>query len=446
MSARTARALAAALVLLPLAAAGPAPGDETRLQQYFSDRKQAAEASRAGDLEQAEALLIDAVALYPDIPGSYIRLARVQAATPSKHDLALTNLGAYARMGLVFDVEHDPALKVLTGHPEWPRIAAELKANAAPSGKMETVATIAGEADWIGEGLVHDGKGLLMSTVSGRSIVRLTGSGAEPFLQTDTDTGAIFGLAVDHKRSVLWAAEAWGEGVPGGVGSPKTGLLKVSLADGKILARLYLPEDGGKHQLGDVVVGPDGVVYASDATGGGVWRLKPGGLALEPLVAPGVMASPQGLALCAGGKALLVADYSTGLHRIDLKGGEPTHVLGFMSGTAGTDGLIAAPGVDFGTRNASPLPLAVVATQNGAAPQRVRLLRVSPDCTEIEDAWTLVANLPGVDDITLATVEGGRVVFVGHSRWEARGDDLKLARPDPGPIRVFSTPLPDSPH
>lgn len=241
---------------------------------------------------------------------------------------------------------------------------------------------------------------------------------------------------------MLWAAKAWGADLPGGSGPSKTGLLKVSLIDGRILARIALPDDGGKHQLGDVALLSDGTVYATDAVGGGVWKLRPGGAALERAVGPGQMVSPQGMAVCRGEKAMLVADYSTGLHRVDLETGETAPLTGLRSGMAGTDGLAVAPDVDYGLRSASPPPMAVIATQNGVLPQRVMLLRISADCRSVEGADLVAANLPGLDDITLAAVDRGEVVVVGYARWADRGQDGQLALPEPPPIRVFRATLP----
>jgi hypothetical protein len=438
MSARTARTALTALAAVFLIAA-EAP--ETRLEQYQRLRREGVAAAQAGDLGRAEAALAQALKLYPDVPGSYIRLARVQAAA-GKTDAALANVETYARMGLRLDITRDPALKDLTASPGWAAVAAVFDRNGTAFGDLAEIGSVTGDPEFIGEGLVHDGKGWLLSTVSGRTIVRVGAGEATPFLKADAETGAIFGLAADRRRGVLWAAEAWGADLPGGSGPAKTGLLKVSLTDGRILARIALPDDGGKHQLGDVALLSDGTVYATDAVGGGVWKLRPGGAALDRVVGPGQMVSPQGMAVCQGETAMLVADYSTGLHRLDLTTGEIAPLAGLRTGLAGTDGLVVAPGVDYGLHNASPPPLAVIATQNGVSPQRVMLLRISADCREVEDADLVAANLPGVDDVALAAVDRGEVVFVGHARWADRGEDGKLALPEPQPIRVFTATLP----
>lgn len=438
MSARTASTVATALAAVFLIAA-EAP--ETRLEQYQRLRREGVTAAQAGDPGRAEAALTRALALYPDVPGSYIRLARAQAAA-GKTAEALANVETYARMGLRLEISRDPALKDLTALPGWAGVAAVFDRNGTPFGDLVEIGSVTGDPEFIGEGLVHDGKGWLLSTVSGRTVVRIGAGETTPFLRADDATGAIFGMAADRERGVLWAAEAWGADLPGGAGPAKTGLLKISLNDGRILARIILPDDGGKHQFGDVALLSDGTVYATDAVGGGVWRLRTGAAALEQLVAPGQMVSPQGMAACHGEKAMLVADYSTGLHRVDLQTGETAPLGGLRTGLAGADGLVVVPGVDYGQRNASPLPLAVIATQNGVSPQRVMLLRISADCREVEGAELVAANMPGLDDITLAAVDRGEVVVVGYARWADRGQDGKLALPEPPPIRVFRATLP----
>ncbi len=441
MSARTARIVAAAAAAILLGAAAEPGAPAGRFDTYLQLRKEAAEAVAAGDLAVAESRLVEALALYPDTPWSHVRLARVQAAA-GKTTEALESLGRFAGMGGVLDVDSDPALAPLKALPGWREIGTIMLDNARPIGEPVEVARVADRPDWIGEGLVHDGKGgLLLSTVSGRTIVRLRDGRIEPFLQADAGTGALFGMAVDRRRGLLWAGEAWGAGVPGGEGPARTGLLKVSLADGRILGRVAMPGAGERSQFGDLAVSDNGAVYASDASGG-VWRLKAGAGALERLLAPGGIGSPQGLAVCPGGRALLVADYSSGLHRLDLETGELVALQGLMAGLAGTDGLVAAAGFRFTSRAASSGAFAVVATQNGATPQRVVLLRINRNCTELEQAEPVAANHPGVDDLTHVAVDGTTVTFVGHARWAARAQDLTLARPDPGPILLFSAPLP----
>ena len=441
MSARTAKGFGAALAALVLIAATPAE-PESRLQQYFRLRGEAGEAAKAGDLATAEARLEAALALYPTSPGSLIRLARVEAAA-GKPAEAVAHLATYAELDLTFGVAGDPALKALADRPDFAPVAVRLAKNAQAVGAVEPIAVLE-PAGAIFEGIVRHGDGWLVSSVAGRTILTVSPDGAaKPFLTPDAETGGLFGMAVDARKGVLWVAEARGPGIPGSTGAARTGLIQVSLKDGRVLARYLVPADGDrKHQLGDVALGEDGAVYASDSVGATIYRLAPGSLKLEPFVTSREMASPQGMAVCPGADALVVADYSTGLHRIDLRTGSETSLGGkWTVALAGTDGLFITP-YSFAVRNAWPHPVAVIATQNGVSPQRVMFLRLSPDCRELEDAFVLAANHAALDDPTLGAPAPGGIVVIGSSGWAGYDGDGKPVAGAPTTAKLLSIPLP----
>lgn len=422
--------------LLLIAAAAP----ESRLEQYFRLRAEGAKAAQTGDLPGAEAKLEAAQALYPAAPGPFILLARVELAA-GKPQEAITHLAAYAGLGLTWNVAGDPALKALADRPDFAPVAARLKANAEPIGAPQDIATL-GVGGEVYEGLDRVDGGWVMSSVAGRSLVRRDEDGSvTTLLSPDAETGGLFGMAYDARQKVLWVAESRGPGIPGSSGETRTGLLKVSVPTGKISARYLVPEDGKKHQLGDVTIGEDGTVYASDGVGAVIYRLKPGSAKLEPFVTSREMASPQGMAICPGGVAMVVADYSSGLHRIDLKTGVATAVGGMKAALAGTDGLFRIPH-DFNMRNASPLPVALVATQNGVAPARVVFLRLSPDCDELEGLNVLASGQPGMDDLTLGAFGEGAIVFIAASGWAGYDGDGKPTADAPGQARLLLLPPP----
>lgn len=419
-----ARVGAVLVALLLIGAAAP----EGRLAQYQRLRREAVAAVQAGDLATAETRLTAALELYPDVPGSFVRLARVLAAE-GKHDKAIVALEAYAYAGLTYDVAGDPALKVLVGRPDFAPVAARLAKNAEPEGDGWKTWTLDTEPEFIAEGIAKDGESWLISGVSGRSILLLADAGTTPFLRPDSQTGALFGMAVDQMHGVLWVAEALGEGVPGSSGESRTGLLKVSLKTGKVMARVFVPSAGEKHQLGDVTVAADGTVYASDSVAGGVYRLKAGSSKLELFVEPGAMASPQGLVICPGEQAMVVADYSTGLHRVDLETGKTDLLIGDGYGLAGTDGVALLP--------SGPGAVMLALSQNGVSPQRVVEVHLDAECRAFMSSPRLIgASLPDMDDLTLLAVDGDFVVVITHGRWAARGEDGKLTRVDPGPIKI----------
>lgn len=281
--------------------------------------------------------------------------------------------------------------------------------------------------DLLIEGVAHHEGRYFVSAVAAKTIFRIEGGKLVPFLQPDPATGGLFGLAVDATRGVLWVAESWGAGLPGGSGEPRTGLLKVGLADGRILARYPAPPGKAK-QFGDVVVDPAGAVYASDGGTGAIWVLAPGGRGeprLELVSRPQGVTSAQGMVLCPL-DVMVVADYATGLHRVELAGGasRPLKVTGLK--VAGIDGL-----VPLGTRD----HLDVVATYNGVQPYRLMRLKISADCDRLEAAETLLKGAP-VGDVALAAAAPGGVAVVTGSQWAGWTYEGRRNTTDPGPATV----------
>ncbi|HYE44400.1 MAG TPA: tetratricopeptide repeat protein [Caulobacter sp.] len=405
--------------VLCLAAAAP----ESRLAQYFRLRREATTAAQAGDLATAEARLEAALALVPQSPGVLIRLARVEAAA-GKPQEAIEHLRDYGNLDLSWDVAADPGLKGLMNRPETAPLAEGLLANGRLEDPVEVVAKLPAGTG-INEGLVVHSGGFLVSSVTGRGIVRVKGGATTPFFQPDEATGGLFGMALDGGN--LWVAEAAGPGIPGSSGPARTALLKIALNDGRLLARYPVAEDGGPHQLGDVLV-VDGAVYASDARSGQVWRLPKGGATLEEVVPKGQLGSPQGMAVCAPG-VLLVADYTIGLHRLDLVTGALEPVAGHFA-SVGTDGLFAIPDFHPGRKRS-----VFVLVQNGLSPERVIYLGLDEDCRQMGFVGFLVnASLMG--DLTLGAVDGGGFVFLSRSGWSAH-DGEGRRRPDAVPVETL---------
>lgn len=300
---------------------------------------------------------------------------------------------------------------------------------ATPTLAEPTVTVLAQDdrRDLLIEGVAHHEGRVFVSAVAAKTILRVESGKLIPFLQPDPATGGVFGLAVDAPRGVLWAAEAWGAGLPGGAGDRRTGLLKVSLADGRILAR-YAAPPGEARQFGDVVVDPAGAVYASDGGTGAIWRLAPGGPAeprLELVSRPQGVTSAQGMVLCPL-DVMVVSDYATGLHRVELADGasRPLKVTGLK--VAGLDGLVAVSAHDH---------LDVIATYNGALPYRLMRLKISADCDRLEAAETLVKGDP-VGDVALATATPDGVAVVTGSQWAGWSAGGVRNTADPGPATL----------
>jgi len=296
-------------------------------------------------------------------------------------------------------------------------------ASAAPPPVLTPLAQDA-RRDLVIEGVAHHDGRWFVSAVAARTIFRVEAGKLVPFLPSSPDTGAIFGLAVDAPRGVLWAAESWGQGLPGGSGPKHTGLLKVSLKDGHVLARYPAPD---AVMFGDVVVDPAGAVYASDGGTGAVWVLAPGDTAPRLVGKPRGATSAQGMILCPL-DVMVVSDYATGLHRLELGDGSsrPLKVAPGVLKVAGIDGMVL-----MGGRTA----LDVAATYNGTPPYRLMRLKISADCERLEAADTLIKG-DGIPDIALAAPAPGGLAVVTNSQWNGWEEDGRRKTTDPGAATV----------
>jgi hypothetical protein len=300
---------------------------------------------------------------------------------------------------------------VLTG------VAASVIAAPALAATPTLIAEIPGPL--LVEGIAVMAERIFVGAVQGRTLlVRDRGQAifrpftAEPLL-------GVYGLAADPRRNAVWAATASPPPTRGVIASELVGL---DAATGRVFARFPLPEGPSHRQLGDLIIAANGTIYASDSRGGAILVLYPGATALQTLVKPGIIRSPQAFALL--GEQLVVADYSTGLKRIDRRNGA---VETFPGGDLrGVDGLCR-------------WKAKLVAIQNGGAKPRIVRMDLAEAQQEVVGAEVLVEGQP-LTEPTLGQVVGDDLYFVGRSQWDDFDDD---GRPKAGigPTRIMRLAL-----
>jgi len=263
-----------------------------------------------------------------------------------------------------------------------------------------------------------------VSSVHLGTVVRVTREGEVlPFAEAP-GRWSVLGMAVDAKRGVLWAATAaW----PQARDADPT-------AHGQTALVVFDLETGAVHDayeragvLGDVTVGPDGDIYATDGQEGTVHVLD--GDSLRTLVPRGVLHSPQGLMFGKDPNRLFILDYRNGLLSVDTRTGAVTivpHVPGIDD--RGADGLAYADGTLY-------------AVQNGIAPHRVWRWRLSDDEQRVVEADVLAsaADDDRFSEPTLAEVVGPWLYVVSASGWAHYGQDGTLnveAAPKPTILRM----------
>jgi hypothetical protein len=210
--------------------------------------------------------------------------------------------------------------------------------------------------------------------------------------------------------------------------SGRTGLVAWDLDARRPVLRLEWPPDGKQHLLGDLTVGPDGTVYASDALAGAVRVVRPGGRSIETLMPEGGFDSPQGPAVSADGRRLYVADYSRGIGIVDLGSGARSWMR-FAPGVAlqGIDGLYV-----HGRE--------LIAVQNGTRPKRIVRLRLDATGTHVLEATRIESGTRRLGEPTHGVVVGSRFWFLANTGWERVEDDV-LKSDNAAPASIWSVEL-----
>jgi sugar lactone lactonase YvrE len=432
---RIVSALTVSGILLTAASAWAQTTTESDLAAFRRLRTEGVAAASADDLAGATRLLAEADARIPNHPGLMLMRARV-AVGAGQPDAAMVQLNRYAGAGLVMNLAGDRALSTLAGHPDFDAVAAVIEANRAPVGadRLSEVARIDGPV--IVESLIRDeARGRwLVSQVRGRTIVALADDGSvSPYLGADPQTGGVLGIAIDAGAGVLWAATAplppSVHGLAADAARPEPGLLKIDLATGAVLARISAPAGPAERGLGDIVRAPDGTIHVADSMTGELLVLRPGASVLEVLLPAGTLGSPQGLVVTPDGTALIVADYSSGLWRVDRATGAATRLA-----QPAIDSLIGVDGLTTDGRF-------LYGFQNGVAPQRVLKFALDAGWTSILNVAVMAANLPAISEPTTGLVRNRELVFVSRSQWSDFGGDGAQTTAAPAPAIIARLPL-----
>ncbi len=405
---------AAILAMALLAFASTLRADE------LADSRRLQQEALAAYREKKPAVFLEkiraAAALRPQHPTLLVQLA-VALAANEKYREAAGVLDRVAAMGFVYALD-GAELQPVRALPEFARAAKRFEANAKPIGSANKEQTI-DRLGLIPEGMAYDAKSKrwFVSSVRAGEILVINAAG-EVKTFTDAPWG-VFGMAVDAKRGVLWAASMALPQVEGfrAEDKGKSALLRIDLATGRLLETLTPPGEG-EHHFGDVALAADGQVYVSDSASPVIFRVaSPAGGAgtLEPFL-NGPFASMQGIAPARN--VLYVADYAKGIFAVDLRTRD-AHPLRVPPNAS----LLGVDGLYFVNDRT------LIGTQNGTNPNRIIRIRLEPGGLAVSSVETLLANASGMGDPTLGVVAGKRFYFNGNAQWDLFGEDGKIADP-----------------
>lgn len=376
-------------------------------QPHREHRLEAEAASAQKDYAAAKSAIRAALDLRPDSP-RYLRMLAAVSALAGDDNGALAALNQIAALGLATAIERDADFATLQGSPEFRRVQQRFADNRAPRGQALVFAELPGRSGII-EGIAFRSRtgDLFLGDVHLRCIWRRGQDGRiTRFSADDEELFGVFGLALDETRNVLWATTT---AVPEMTGfnvelEGRAALAEFDLATSELRRVVHLPLDGREHGLSDLVIAPDGTVYATDSISPVVWQLSPGAEEFEIVADSPLFGSLQGLVL--ERRTLIVADYTNGLFTIDLDGRKIQAISTPKNTTLiGIDGMVAVPG-------------GLVVTQNGTDPQRVLHLTLAPDLRSVANVTVLAAGLPELQDVGLITLMDSVPTLVADAGWE----------------------------
>lgn len=365
----------------------------------------------------------------------YVRSYAALSARAQDTAEAVRALTLLADLGLTADLDADSDFAALRAVPAVQAVASRLAANAQPLIQSRVAATLP-EPDFFAEGISHDPRRGVwyVASIRHRKVSRIDSAGVavDVIKPGQHDLWAVLGVRADPEQATLWVTTAAIPQMAGYVAadSGRSGLVAFDLESGWLKAEYLLPPSAAGHLLGDLVVAPNGDVYATDSRDPAIWRIPRGGTEAEEFLRDPLFRSLQGPALDPAGRTLYVADYSHGVLAVDLA----TRTVRLLPApprttTLGIDGLAWHAGT-------------LIGVQNGVTPPRVVRLRLDPAGARIVAVEVLDRHLPLAAEATIGTVWGDRYFYVANSQWEQYDDAGRLK---PGarlePLRILELRL-----
>ncbi|HEX3473934.1 MAG TPA: hypothetical protein VHT91_02770 [Kofleriaceae bacterium] len=399
----------------------PAEHAPSRASRWASDFQQLDAARRAGDSRTTLRLVSEMRELAPSNPQLPLALARMAAERGDVAEAARW-LGHYADAGMTLGPEGARLLGALASDPHAGQLTAQLAANARATGAAQRAFALPA-GDKLFEDVAWDPRArrFYLSSVRDRRVytVDADGQGMRALTAPEPDGSGVLGVAFDPVRHVLWMSTAPLPPVPGyhhgDDAARASSVASIDVATGQVVQRFELRPDGKPHALTDLAIAASGDVLVSDATGGGLYIVRSGRAALEPLST--AFSSPQTPAP-RDAATVYVPDYALGIARVDPR----TGAVSWLSAPP----EIALSGID----GLYLIQDALIAVQNGTRPPRVVRLELAPDGGSVVSATVLAAS-PDLGAPTHGAIVDDQLWFLANSGWSRFSDDGALVHDPP---------------
>ncbi|ESQ91499.1 hypothetical protein ABAC460_05810 [Asticcacaulis sp. AC460] len=410
--------LAACSVLGATGAGAQTVDPNSELGQFRDRRTAGMTALDGGDLATASQRLAQAGVIMPDSPS--VLLLRTQVSLQQKRKTeARKTMAEYLGRGYVLDLARHPDFNAI-----WDAdLEDQLASNQSGVGEMHVTATLSGFTLTDAIAYAPTSEQMFLSHVRSGKVTALTAAGSRDVVSFRPGVAA-YGLGLRDNR--LWATTAATRQTK--TYDPKltisSKVVVIDPANGQILQSFTAGDD---RRFGHMLMGRDDL-YVADITHGEILRLNGYQGELQVLIPEGYLDSPMGIVENEEAGVLIVADFVSGLYRVDLAAGSMMRILPPDNGSTLGFSSISRHGND------------IIAIQNGFEPNRVVRLRMSDDWSQIVEVETVLRSKE-LSQPTQGLVTGDHFIFVARSQWDNLDGQGNAVNPEPAPAVIGALKL-----
>jgi hypothetical protein len=342
-------------------------------------------------------------ALYTFLNGSPRATLQLMAAQSyaGKQDDALESFKQFVRMGQSDpDALRGEAFAQLRLTQGFAAVAGSMDGNDAPRGRAKQFLSLKRQAA-VPEDIDYDAKSerFFISSVVGKNVVTLTSAGLMQVFAKSPDGWPMMALKIDRAKRRLWVTEM-------AVGLGKSAVLLYELDNGTLLKKIPGPP---KTEFGDMILNEAGNALIADGSGGGIYEVDAESGVFTRLDA-GDFISPQTPACGTDCRHLFVPDYLRGIAMLDVASRKVTWLA--------SEGRYALAGID----GLYLFQHTLIATQNGASPERVVRFELDPSLSKITAEAVIERATPSLGDPTHGVIVDGDFYYLANSGWETLDD------------------------
>ena len=263
---------------------------------------------------------------------------------------------------------------------------------------------------------------IIVTSVSERAVFGRKSAGGWDGVQFES-AGNLSGIAMAPESRIIWIASGHIDGSDHASGI--SGLIGMDHAKNSEI-RISAPKGVS---FSDLTVVKGEIAFASDPVGGGVYQIQTADAAVNELVAPGTLRSPQGLTLSEDGELLYVSDYRYGVAIVNLKSGKISRLS--------TSLPLILDGIDGMWRYGNEL----IVVQNGTSPMRIAAFELSDDGMSVVAHRVLEQAHSEWTEPLSGNIDDDSLIYVGNGQWDRFVAGEQAQDKPPLPTQIRSLPI-----